>query len=231
MILRVKFNKKGYLRYISHLDMMRLFHRSFNRGQIPIAYSEGYNPHPRFSIANPLALGIESDEEYMDIELDFMEFQDFKEKMNSILPKDVQIISGQWLEKEETIDSLIAWAHYELQFKLERDHGRQEIDKIVGEWLSRDEININKVKRKGKKEIRRVENIRPLIGNLTVKDMDGQDIVFNSLLKAGSKGNLKPMNLMEALARDSELGIDMDSIDIRRTGQYAERDGKIYKPL
>ncbi len=91
MILRVKFTKKGYLKYISHLDLMRLFERGFRRAQIPIKYSEGFNPQPKFSIANPLALGIESEEEYMDINLhERIPIDEFIERMNRELPDDIK---------------------------------------------------------------------------------------------------------------------------------------------
>ncbi|MFA7532808.1 MAG: TIGR03936 family radical SAM-associated protein, partial [Tissierellaceae bacterium] len=210
-------------------DLMRLFHRTFNKAKIPIGYSEGFNPHPKFSIANPLALGIESDEEYIDIELDNMEVEDFIEKMNLVLPKDVQIIEGKSIEKGETIDSLISWAHYEIEFELKENI--EGFGENLMKWLQRDEINIDKIRRKKKKEIKRVENIRPLIGNLTVKEIHEKNVVLNTLLKAGSNGNLKPMDLVEAMNRDMELKIDLQSMDIRRTGQYAEKDNNIFKPL
>lgn len=108
MILRVRFNKKNYLRYIGHLDLMKLFQRNFSRVGIPIKYSEGFNPKPRLSIANPLSLGIESEEEYMDVDLeDKISVEEFIKKMNSALPKDVQIIDGKYLEKGDSISSLI----------------------------------------------------------------------------------------------------------------------------
>lgn len=208
---------------------MRLFHRTFNKANIPIWYSEGFNPHPKFSIANPLALGIESEEEYIDIELDDMEVEDFIEKMNLALPKDIQIIEGKSIEKGETIDSLISWAHYEIKFNTKEN--LESFEENLEKWLQRDEINIDKIRRKKNREIKRVENIRPLIGNLTIKEIHEQDIVLNTLLKAGSNGNLKPVNLVEAINRDMKLKIDLQSMDIRRTGQYAEKDNRIFKPL
>ena len=117
MILRIKFNKKNYLRYISHLDLMRLFQRSFNKANIPIKYSEGFNPHPKFSIGAPLSLGIESNEEYMDIDLEYMAVDEFIERMNGVLPKDIQIISGKYLEREESLNSIIAWESMKFNFK------------------------------------------------------------------------------------------------------------------
>lgn len=231
MILRVTFNKKNYLRYIGHLDLMRVFHRSFNRADIPIKYSEGFNPHPKFSIAHPLSLGIESEEEYMDVDLEYIPVEEFVEKMNNVLPKDIQITKAVYLEKEESIASLIAWAFYEINFDISEDRTKEEAEDIINTWLSKEEIMITKLKKKGKKKIERQENIKNLIGNLILKEINDNNIIIETLLKSVDNGNLKPINLMEALNRDTILNIDMDSITIKRLGLYAEKDKNIYKPL
>ena len=84
--MRVKFIKTGYLKYLSHLDLVRLFIRAFSRANIPVKFSEGFNPHPKFSIGNPLPLGTESLAEYMDIELiEDMDPKEFMQKLNPIL--------------------------------------------------------------------------------------------------------------------------------------------------
>lgn len=68
--LRIRFSRGEELKYISHLDLMRLWQRAFNRAGIALAYSEGFNPHPRMSLALPLALGVTSEAELMDIVLE-----------------------------------------------------------------------------------------------------------------------------------------------------------------
>lgn len=231
MILRVVFNKKNYLKYIGHLDLMRLFHRSFNRAGVPIKYSEGFNPHPKFSIASPLSLGIESEEEYMDIDIDYVPVDEFIQKVNKVLPKDIQIIRGLYLEKEEAVASLIAWAFYEIDFEIEDIKEKINIENILNKWLSQDEIMITKLKKKGKKKIEKEENIKKFIGNIVFKEIIDKNIKIDALLKSGNNGNLKPMDFMEALNRDTCLNIDMDSINIKRLGLYAEKDNNIYKPL
>jgi len=67
--LRIRFTRGEEIKFISHLDIMRLWQRAFNRAGIPLAYSEGFNPHPRMSLAAPLALGVTSEAELMDIVL------------------------------------------------------------------------------------------------------------------------------------------------------------------
>lgn len=226
------FTKKNYLRYLSHLDLVRLFHRSFNRSQIPIKYSEGFNPHPKFSIANPLSLGIESEGEYIDIELTKdMLVEDFMSIMNSSLPQDIQIIKAVSIEKGESISAIIDWAFYEIKFWANKKN-IEVISQSIDSWLKQEAIMITKLKKKGKNKVPTEVNIIPLIGNVIVKGKDENDyIIINALLKTGEKGNLKPIEFMEALNKDTEIEIDIDSIIIKRLSLYAEENGNIYSPL
>ncbi|MDU5080615.1 TIGR03936 family radical SAM-associated protein [uncultured Tissierella sp.] len=231
MILRVAFNKKNYLKYIGHLDLMRLFHRSFNRAGVPIKYSEGFNPHPKFSIGNPLSLGIESEEEYMDIDIDYIPVDEFIKKVNAVLPNDIQIIRGEYLEKEESIASLIAWAFYEINFNIDKKKEKENLEGIFIKWLSQEEIIITRLRKKGKKKVEKEENIKSFIGNLVIKEIRDTSITIDTLLRSGGNGNLKPLDFIEALNRDTFLNIDMDSVTTKRLALYAEKDNNIYKPL
>jgi radical SAM-linked protein len=65
--LRIKFTRGPEIKFISHLDIIRLWQRAFNRAGIEIAYSTGFSPHPRISLAAPLALGVTGEAELMDI--------------------------------------------------------------------------------------------------------------------------------------------------------------------
>jgi radical SAM-linked protein len=67
--VRIKFTRGDEVKYISHLDVMRLWQRAFVRAGVDLAYSEGFNPHPKMSLAAPLALGVTSEAELMDITL------------------------------------------------------------------------------------------------------------------------------------------------------------------
>lgn len=233
LIIRALFTKKNYLRYISHLDLVRLFHRTFNRSQLKIKYSEGFNPHPKFSIAHPLSLGIESEGEYIDITLEqYIPIDEFIARMNNALPEDIQIVNAIYMEDENSISALINWAFYEIKFLLEVDLNTDSISDKIQEWLTNDEILITKLKKKGKNKIPVDVNIKPLIGNVVVKSIDSDGfLVINSLLKSGENGNLKPVEFIEAFNRNSKIGIDLDSLMIKRLALYAEKDGNIYSPL
>lgn len=233
MIIRALFTKKNYLRYLSHLDLVRLFHRSFNRCQIPIKYSEGFNPHPRFSIANPLSLGIESEGEFIDIDLtEEIPIEDFITKMNQSLPEDIQITKAVYLKKDVSISSIIEWSYYEIRFQmLENLELEQLLDKIHI-WLENDEILITRQRKKGRNKITVEENIRSLIGNVVVKNRDSENFFeINALLKSGESVTLRPMDFVQAMDRDLNLKIDLDLVYLKRLELLADDGNEIYSPL
>ncbi|GFN34492.1 TIGR03936 family radical SAM-associated protein [Tepidimicrobium xylanilyticum] len=239
MILRVKFTKEGYLKYISHLDMMRLFQRAFRRAQIPIKYSEGFNPQPKFSIANPLALGIESIEEYMDMELyEKIPVDEFINRMNKEMPKGIKIIDAKYIKDTKAIASLISWSYYRISFEVANIHKREELDNLLKEFLSEEKIVIKKTKQKNKRVIEKEQNIRPLIGNVVLENFIVDNVsnsqakaTINCMLKAGDKGNLKPMDFIKALSEHFNLDIDFDNIDIKRLSLLIEDKGQILPPM
>ena len=72
MKVRIKFTKQGPVKFIGHLDVMRYFQKAIRRADIDIKYSEGFSPHQIMSFAAPLGVGLTSNGEYMDIEVNSM---------------------------------------------------------------------------------------------------------------------------------------------------------------
>ncbi len=92
MKLEVRFCKKGDLRYISHLDIVKLFQRSVRRAQLPVALSQGYSPHYKISFSDALKLGVESEGEKAVFTLEEpVEPEEFKFKINEKLPEGIKV--------------------------------------------------------------------------------------------------------------------------------------------
>jgi radical SAM-linked protein len=86
------FTKKGALKYISHLDLMRLFTRALRRADLPLKFSEGFSPHPKLSFKRALKLGVESDHEEGKVVLkDFLEPEVFQKRLQQQLPDGITI--------------------------------------------------------------------------------------------------------------------------------------------
>ncbi|MDP2906043.1 MAG: TIGR03936 family radical SAM-associated protein [Candidatus Omnitrophota bacterium] len=90
------FSKLGRMIYVSHLDLMRLFTRAMRRAELPLKMTEGFSPHPKFSIHKALKLGVASSSELATIALKgWVSPEDFKEKLKKQLPQGLEIINAQ----------------------------------------------------------------------------------------------------------------------------------------
>ena len=122
--LRFRFEKRGRAAYLSHLDVMRTFQRAFIRAGLRLRHSEGFNPHPKMSIALPLQLGCESVCEVLDVSLlDGEENIDMLSALNAALPEGIRVLR---VSEATLAVKHIAWAEWELSFPTEREAGIAE---------------------------------------------------------------------------------------------------------
>lgn len=220
MRFRIKFNKKNYLKYISHLDLLRLFERIFIRMDLPLQYSKGFNPRPKISIASPLSLGMESEEEWMDIELvEETNKEDFIKNANAILPEDIRILGAEYVYKNIPIARLISWCLYTISFDLLEDVSEADLQMRLKEWSEREEILIERYRKKGRQKILVRENIAGLMKDISVEKPAYNKLALYASLKIGESGTLRPRDFVDALINDNGLKVDMDSINFKRTGQ------------
>ncbi len=232
MIIRAKFSKTNDIRYISHLDLMRLFQRAFRRAGIPVKYSEGFNPHPKLSFATALTLGVSSDGEYLDVELDEkIELQEFKGRLNSILPEGIRILKTEYLEDKASIMSLIRWSSYIIEMPLIEDISKEDVESEINKLLNMEEILITKEKRKKKQIITKQENIKDKIKDLFVLTHDNNTVVLKTTLMTGSVGNLKPESLVEAILKYTDIKALTEEVNIHRLELYIEKNNQITTPI
>ena len=96
--LRIKFRKYGPVRFIGHLDVMRFFQKAIRRAELDIAYTGGFSPHQIKTFAAPLGVGLESNGEYMDIEVHSLSSsQDVVDRLNAVSVYGVEILSARVL--------------------------------------------------------------------------------------------------------------------------------------
>ncbi|TJX62520.1 DUF2344 domain-containing protein [Soehngenia saccharolytica] len=224
MKIRAKYTKLGYLKYLSHLDLIRLFNRSFTRSNIPVKYSEGFNPHPKLSLGNPLPLGIESVCEYFDLELiEPISPQEFKNKLNEILPTGIEIVESYGIdEMTPSISSTMCKSEYEIL--VDTLNSGDEIDYYleINELLGLKNIDIEKKKKKGKSKITTIVNIRPFIFKLSVENICGNTIRLNTIVMTGEQGNVKPIELLEAINKNTKIRLDLDSFEAKKIETYSQ---------
>ncbi len=93
--IRIKFTKGEEIKFISHRDLMRVFQRAIRRADIPIASSQGFNPHTKISWGNALKLGRTSDNEYAVLHIEsWIKPQELMHRLNQELPKGIEILEA-----------------------------------------------------------------------------------------------------------------------------------------
>lgn len=220
MKIRIKFRKYGVMKFIGHLDIMRYFQKAIKRADIDICYSGGFSPHMIMSFASPLGVGITSDGEYLDIEVNqALSSADSVRRLNETMVEGMEIVSFRQIpeEKSQNAMSLVAAADYEVRFRPGKAPEAWQ-DKFQ-EFLSQSEIMITKKSKKSEREM----DIKPYIYDACVLE----DSVYLRL-SAGSVTNIKPELVFEAFYAFISQEFDEFALLIHRKELYASsiKNGK-----
>ncbi len=229
-LIRVKYKKEDDMIFISHLDLQRLLQRAFRRAKINLSYSEGFNPHPKMSYGNALALGVESQGEYVDIEIeDDIEVKEFLERINEQLPDGIKFVKGQEIDpKTPSLSSIIVYGEYIFNIDLEVPLSKEFVKSRVLNFVKSKEIIITKKNKKGKK----VEvDIRPMIRNFDLVSLDDNRVTFVSTIATGSKANLNINILIPQILDMLNLDMDPREVGVLRRDLYKVEDGQLVTPL
>lgn len=146
--IRVFYEKKGRIKFISHLDVNRLMQRALKRSKLPVWFTQGFNPHLYLTFALPLSLGYESEYEIMDLRItEELEDEVIKERLGAVLPQGITITKvahgGDKVNK-------IASADFEIKIYSENP---DELENNLNEFLGKGEIIVQKKTKKGFKDI------------------------------------------------------------------------------
>ena len=214
MKIRIKFSKQGHMKFIGHLDTMRYFQKVMRRANVDICYSEGFSPHQKMSFAAPLGVGIVSNGEYFDIEVNSTDSSnEMIKRINEANVEGIEVLKYKLLDDNaKNCMAIIAGADYTalgLNKLLTKD------DLVV--YLSQPEIVVLKKTKKSEKEI----DITPWIYGLKLTD----EGLFMKVAQ-GSASNLKPDLVISSLF--NYLQKDIPSlITYQREEMYCMVDDKL----
>ena len=193
----IRFGKRDRLRFISHLDLQRFFQRAVNRTGLPVAWSQGFNPHPVMSFGSALALGWTSEYEVIDIKLSApMGRKRTEDAVRAALPEDLPVLEVRMIDdKHPAPMALVRMSDYLIA--LEGDDARRVYDQVPA-FLDRERVMGIKKTKSGEKEI----DIRPLA--IELKETDAG---LYARLMLTEQNTLKPDLLVKALADMAVVGV------------------------
>lgn len=204
--VRLRFSKTGRLKYISHLDINRAMSRALKRAQIPLWYTEGFNPHPYMSFSLPLSLGVESLCESVDLKIiGDITNDEIKNRLNNVLPQDIKIVDAY---DDFRDNSEIVYSDYVYKFEFKDNEAAFEKIKNV---LSSDEIIALKKGKQGRKRVMKETNIKSFIDKYSIS-IRNDVIVLNIRLLAGPEKNLNPSLLFDTIIRLIDMDFEWKSI-------------------
>ena len=191
---RALFEKTGNAVYISHLDLMRLFHRAFKRAGLALKHTQGFNPRPSVSIAMPLSLGMESRCELLDFELEGepVSNEEVVTRLNDSLIEGVKILSvydnAAKLKNLSFLDCCITLVY---------DRGiSEESGKMISALFVREHLIVEKKGKNGATE----QDISPLIRSVMVERINCNELILNANICCQNPA-LNPMQLATAISK------------------------------
>jgi len=193
--LRIRFSRGEELKFISHLDLMRLWQRALNRAGVALAYSEGFNPHPRLSLAAPLALGVTSEAELMDIVLArWSSPHAFTAAVSRQLPPGIAIdgVFNTALNLP-SLQSQVRFAEYTVT--VESSRKREEVEAVIEALLARESLPWEHQRDTGPRRY----DLRALIDDLWVIDWNGGRGRLGMRLRCDANGSGRPEQVAAAL--------------------------------
>lgn len=189
---RALFSKTGNAVWISHLDLMRLFQRAFQRAGLPLKHTQGFHPRPIVSLALPLPVGTQSDCELLDFTLDGADIpcEEIKRRLNGVLIAGVEVLSvypqGRKIADLALLDCTVT---------LEYDRGIPD-QAAIAALFQRDTLTVEKKTKSGWAE----QDILPMIREFSVREEDAHTVTLSACICCQNPA-LNPMQLVRAIEK------------------------------
>lgn len=212
---RLRYEKTEAVRYISHLDFVRVLNRTIRRSGLPVTYTEGFNPHPVMMVAMPISVGTTSEDEYIDIDFDDrLDENEVMERFNAAFGGGIVVTAAKVVGEGDRSLKKLDEAHYRV---IVEQAGTTVPD--LADFLARDTILVEKKSKSSVKEV----DIKKDIKKLELVSAQGHFIVLDMAVPAGNEYNLKPELVVEAMGKYIE-GFDVVFVQCHRTALLC--DGK-----
>lgn len=179
------------MKYISHLDFVRFIHRVMRRVDLPMEFSQGFNPHPIMTVAMPLSVGVTSDCEYMKIGISGDYTEDYiKNTVNSGMPKGFEVLEVRKDTDKKYDFKKLERAEYIVNIETDCEFSPEV-------FLGNKSLNVMKKSKSGIKEA----DIRPYIYSIEKLSAEKGALALKMCVAAGNEYNLKPDTVIDAMVK------------------------------
>lgn len=226
--VRIAFTKVEEAKYIAHLDLARVFERSIRRAGIRMAYSEGFNPHPKISFGSALAVGVEGEREYVDLELEQdLDLKEILGRLQEQLPVGIRLLEGRTISQgTKALMAVLNAASYRINVPMGLPVAEERLQEGIAAWLARENVPYARYSKKGRLE----KNIRPWV-KVLIGHIVGDEAIFELEVEVGNQGSVRPEEVIASLCDLENLPLDLDILGIKRTGIYVSYEGQKFSPM
>lgn len=223
--IHLRLVKGNEARFISHLDLMRALERSVRRAELPVAYTEGFNPHMRISFATALPVGATSEGELVEVVITSpMDPEEFRQRLNEHLPLGISIAaSGHITGLRGSLADAVEWAEYWLNIRYEGEAPEFQWKDTVASFLEASHVEVEREGRDG--SVKKVD-IRPLVRMLEVGELSPRKGEIHAIMKAGSRKNVRAEDLCKGFSAVSGDG-PFVPLAVHRVRLYGEEGGEL----
>jgi len=224
--IRLRFTKTGKIRWTSHRDIARVWERVIRRAGLPVAYSQGFSPHPKLHFGLALSTGHESVAEFIDIDLDESsprlpseaDLAELPLRISAVLPIGLEVTGLAVIPSNSTsLQQAVESCEWDVEI---RDVATEDAATAVARVLAADDLTITR-QRKGKDV---TDDVRPYVLALAVVGPTDAGTLVHAHLATQPRG-LRVSELLALLDPTWEEGL------VRRTAQWTLIDGARHEPL
>ena len=216
--LRVRYAKRGRLRFTSHRDFSRAFERALVRAGVPMAYSSGFNPHPRISYAGAAPTGAASEAEFLEIGLATrLDPDDVRRMLDASLPDGLDVVAVVESPGGALADLLTA-----SRWRIDTATDTARLSEAVAAFLARESVSVERMTKKGVREF----DSRAAVHSLAVAG-SALDLVLRHTVPA-----VRPDDVLAGLCQVADLDLDGAPVLTRvEQGRLDPSSGEIADPL
>lgn len=217
--LRIEYTKLKYMKYLGHLELMKLFERTFRLEKLPLKYSEGFNPLPKMTFASPLSVGYSSEAEVMEVQL--TEQVSIDRVLGMRLPEGLSFKRAKYVTCKQSLMSGMGYARYEIVSQADALISESQLLK----FLSEEAIFYDKKTKKG--AMKQVNILDQIQSAELISSEQANEVKLVATLVSGNLGALNPEMFLNTFRK--YLGLEVtEEIAIKRIGLFSENMASVY---
>ncbi len=217
MKLCLHLTKERELRFLSHLEYFRAIERAVRRAKLPAAYSEGFNPHMKLSLASALGVGVASVAEFAEVQLsEPMEPQEAAARLARNLPRGIRVLGAAAVATgEKPLMAQVAGAAYRIKFFCGE---KESLTAAIEDFNRRRELFYRKAAPKLKEKFKEID-VKFYIERAELS-WQGEEACLTFKCRITPQGSMKASDLLRALNETYGLKLQPEAADCCRTALY-----------